>query len=137
MELHVKFESDGESLAGVHFRPENAQGKLPTVVCADGGGYVLILAAIDPRIKSVVSIVPVVDGFNNLRRAHDERRFVDIQAATMQHRRDRVVGKEGKITMASQTPYEELSVWPFPRVNGVFMQVKESEVPLPQESATQ
>lgn len=52
------------------------------------GGHVLILAAIDPRIKSVVSIVPVVDGFSNLRRAHGERCFADFQAATLRDRRD-------------------------------------------------
>lgn len=94
------------------------------------GGRVLILAAIDPRIKSVVSIVPVVDGFNNLHRAHVERRFVDLQAAILQVRRYRVSGKEGKIAMASLTPYGELSVWSFPGVNEDFMQVKESEATL-------
>jgi alpha/beta superfamily hydrolase len=119
------------ALTYVESRDDVESSRLSCLGISYSGGYVLILAAIDPRLKSVVSIVPVVDGFNNLRRAHDERRFVDIQAATIQHRRDRVAGKEGKIAMASQTPIEELSAWPFPRVNEVFMQVKESESEAP------
>lgn len=91
------------------------------------GGHVLILAAIDPRVKSIVSIVPVVDGHKNLHRAHGERHFADLQAAILRDRRVRATGgKEGKIAMASRTPYDELSVWPFPRVNEVFTEVKKT-----------
>lgn len=214
MQQNVKFASDGETIAGVLFRPDGAKGKLPTVVCAGGwcytkeivlphvarivnegavqvlafdyagfgessgtrrqhldpwqqisdyrnaltyaearddvdpsrlgclgisysGGHVLILAAIDPRIKSIVSIVPVVDGHNNLRRAHGERRFADLEAAILQDRRVRAAGgKEGKIAMASRTPYDELSVWPFPRVNEVFNEVKKTEAPLHEHWST-
>ena len=213
MQLKVEFPSDGETIAGILFRPDGAQGKLPTVVCAGGwcytkeivlphiakivneeavqvlafdyvgsgessgarrqhldpwqqisdyrnaltyaegredvdplrlgclgisysGGHVLILAAIDSRVKAVVSIVPVVDGFNNLRRAHGERRFADLEAAILQDRRIRATGKEGKIAMASRTPYDDLSVWPYPRVNEVFMQVKQTEAPLHEHWST-
>ncbi|KAH8690340.1 Alpha/Beta hydrolase protein [Talaromyces proteolyticus] len=214
MQLNVKFPSDGETIAGILFRPDDAQGKLPTVICAGGwcytkeivlphiarivneggvqvlafdyagfgessgkrrqhldpwqqisdyrnaltyaegrddvdpsrlgclgisysGGHVLILAAIDPRIKAVVSIVPVVDGYNNLRRAHGERRFADLEAAILHDQKARAAGKnEGKIAMASRTPYDELSVWPFPRVNEVFTQVKETEAPLHEHWST-
>ncbi|KAI7969469.1 hypothetical protein EIK77_005099 [Talaromyces pinophilus] len=213
MQLNVNFPSDGETIAGILFRPDGAQGKLPTVICAGGwcytkeivlphiarivneggvqvlafdyvgfgessglrrqhldpwqqisdyrnaltyaesrddvdslrlgclgisysGGHVLILAAIDSRIKSVVSIVPVVDGYNNLRRAHGERRFADLKAAILHDRRNRAGGKEGRIAMASRTPYDELSVWPFPRVNEVFMQVKQNEAPLHEHWST-
>ena len=34
------------------------------------GGHALILAAIDPRVKSIVSQIPVIDGYENMRRAH-------------------------------------------------------------------
>lgn len=214
MQLNVKFTSDGETLAGILFRPDGAQGKLPTVICAGGwcytkeivlphiarivnngavqvlafdyvgfgessgarrqhldpwqqisdyrnaltyaesrddvdpsrlgclgisysGGHVLILAAIDPRIKSIVSIVPVVEGYHNLRRVHGERRFADLEAAILQDRRVRATGgKESKIAMASSRPYEELSVWPFPRVNEVFLEVKQTEAPLHEHWST-
>lgn len=93
--------------------------------------HVLILAAIDPRAKSIVSIVPVVDGHKNLYRAHGEWYFANLQAAIFQDRRVRATGgKESKIAMASCTSYDELSVWPFPRVNEVFTEVKKTEAPL-------
>ena len=221
MHSNVNFSSNEETLAGILFRPDRAEGKLPTVICAGGwcytkeivlphiakivneegvqvftfdyagfgessgahrqhldpwqqisdyrnaltyaesrddvdasrlgclgisysGGHVLILAAIDPRIKSIVSIVPVVDGYNNLRRAHGERRFADLQAAILADRRQRVItssagnkgGNDGTIAMASRTPYDELSVWPFPRVHEVFMQVKQGEAPLHEHWST-
>jgi dienelactone hydrolase len=53
MELHVKFESNGETLAGVLFRPDNAQGKLPTVVCA--GGWCYTKEIILPHIARIVN----------------------------------------------------------------------------------
>lgn len=214
MQLNVKFPSDGESIAGILFRPDGVQGKLPTVICAGGwcytkeivlphiarivneggiqvlafdyvgfgessgarrqhldpwqqisdyrnaityaetrddvnparlgslgisysGGHVLILAAIDPRIKAIVSIVPVVDGYNNLRRAHGERRFADLQGAILDDRRRQVAGEnEGTIAMASLRPYDELSVWPSPRVNEVFAQVKQTEASLHEHWST-
>src|SRR3546814_3933030 len=34
------------------------------------GGHVIILAAIDERVKTVISHVPVIDGYENMRRIH-------------------------------------------------------------------
>jgi dipeptidyl aminopeptidase/acylaminoacyl peptidase len=34
------------------------------------GGHVLVLAAIDPRVRAIVSQIPVIDGYENMRRAH-------------------------------------------------------------------
>lgn len=53
MELHVNFESDRETLAGVLFRPDNAQGKLPTVVCA--GGWCYTKEIVLPHIARIVN----------------------------------------------------------------------------------
>ena len=39
----------------------------------------LILAATEPRIKAVVSVVPVVDGYANMKRVHGEVRFRDLE----------------------------------------------------------
>jgi dipeptidyl aminopeptidase/acylaminoacyl peptidase len=39
------------------------------------GGHALVLAATDPRVRSIVSQVPVVDGFENMRRAHGTMEF--------------------------------------------------------------
>jgi pimeloyl-ACP methyl ester carboxylesterase len=93
------------------------------------GGHVLILAATDPRIRAVVSVVPVVDGYATMRRVHGERRFADLQAAILHDRRSRTAGVDGRIPFSSLTPETELSVWPFPRIHEVFHQVKAAEAP--------
>ena len=206
MEQRVEFPSDGETLVGTLFRPDQAEGPLPTVVAAGGwcyvkeivlphvarivadqnvqflgfdyagfgesggdrrqhlnpwqqisdyrnaityvenrddadadrigalgisysGGHVLILAATDPRIKAVVSIVPVVDGYNNMKRVHGEARFRELEQAILQDRRKRATGEGGTWSMTTMTPFEELVVWPFPRTFEVFHQLKETEAP--------
>jgi len=93
------------------------------------GGHVLILAATDPRIKSVVSIVPVVDGYNNLKRAHGEARFRELEQAVLEDRRVRYDGEGGAFPMTAMDPLADLAVWPFPRTFEVFHQLKETEAP--------
>ncbi|KAH7002598.1 Alpha/Beta hydrolase protein [Ilyonectria destructans] len=101
------------------------------------GGHVLILAAIDSRVKAVVSVVPVVDGYANMRRVHGERRFADYQKAILEDRRERGRGVTGtKIAFATTTPETELSVWPFARVNQVFLELQKTEAPLHQHWST-
>jgi len=206
MELRVEFPSDGETLVGTLFRPDGAEGPLPTVVAAGGwcyvkeivlphvarlvagqnvqflgfdyagfgestgarrqhldpwqqisdyrnaityienrndadadnigvlgisysGGHVLILSAIDPRVKAAVSIVPVVDGYNNMKRVHGEARFRELELAILEDRRKRATGAGGTWSMTTMTPFEELVVWPFPRTFEVFHQLKETEAP--------
>jgi pimeloyl-ACP methyl ester carboxylesterase len=206
MEQRVEFPSDGETLVGTLFRPDGAEGPLPTVVAAGGwcyvkeivlphiarlvanqdvqflgfdyagfgessgarrqhldpwqqisdyrnaityvetrddadadrlgvlgisysGGHVLILSAIDPRVRAAVSIVPVVDGYNNMKRVHGEARFRELELAILEDRRKRATGDGGTWAMTTMTPFEELVVWPFPRTFEVFHQLKETEAP--------
>lgn len=213
MEQRVEFPSDGETLVGTLFRPDGAEGPLPTVVAAGGwcytkeivlphiarivneggvqflgfdyagfgesggkrrqhldpwqqisdyknaithvesradvdadrigafgisysGGHVLILAATDPRIKAIVSVVPVVDGYATMKRVHGEVRFVDFERAVLDDRRKRAEGEGGRIAFSSLDPTNELSVWPFPRIHEVFHQVKAAEAPLHEHWST-
>lgn len=94
------------------------------------GGHVLILAAIEPRITSIVSVVPVVDGYTTAKRNHGELRFVDLNQKILEARRLAGKGIDDHIAMATLTPGEELSVWPFPYNYEVFMNIKETEAPL-------
>jgi len=93
------------------------------------GGHVLILAASDPRVKAVVSVVPVVDGYATMKRVHGESRFVDFEAKILNARRQSAHGLDDSIAFATLTPAEELSVWPFPRIHEVFHQIKAAEAP--------
>jgi fermentation-respiration switch protein FrsA (DUF1100 family) len=206
VEQRVEFQSEGETMVGTLFRPDGAEGPLPTVVAGGGwcyvkeivlphvarivnergvqllgfdyrnfgesggqrrqhvdprmqlidyrnavtymerrddvdadaigafgisysGGHVLILAATDPRIKAVVSVVPVVDGYANMKRVHGEVRFRDLETAIQNDALARYDGEGGTIAMTTLTPHAEPSVWPFPRTHEVFNQLKATEAP--------
>jgi uncharacterized protein len=206
MEERVEFQSEGETLVGTLFRPDGAEGPLPTVVAAGGwcyvkeivlphvarivneggvqvlgfdyrnfgesggarrqhvdprmqiadyrnaitylerrddvdadaigafgisysGGHVLVLAAIDPRVKAVVSVVPVVDGYANMKRVHGEFRFREFEQAIHEDVVARYDGEGGTFPMTTLAPHEETSTWPFPTTYQVFKQLKETEAP--------
>lgn len=78
------------------------------------GGHVLIVGALDPRVKCIVSTIPVVDGYQNMMRSHGERRFADLQAVIMEDRRKRGEdsSKRGKMAMSVANPEEEICTWP-------------------------
>ncbi|MEU6559386.1 alpha/beta hydrolase [Nocardia nova] len=91
------------------------------------GGHALILAATDPRVKAAVGVVPVVEGYDNMRRAHGEIAFAALEAALLDDRRRRASGGAGAtLPMSSPVPGSELSTWPFPRIGEVFTSLKES-----------
>jgi uncharacterized protein len=206
VEQPVEFLSKGDTLRGTLFRPESAEGRVPTVVMAGGwcyvkeivlphiarivrgagvqvlafdyrgfgesdgsrrqhldpwmqiedyknaityaetrddvdpdaigafgisysGGHVLILAATDPRVKAVVSLVPVVDGYANMKRAHGEMRFRELEAEILADRRRRYSGEGGTIPFSTTKPAEELSTWPFAHTYRIFQEIKETEAP--------
>jgi uncharacterized protein len=96
------------------------------------GGHVLITAAIDPRPAFAISTIPVVDGFQTMRRVHGESRFAQLNRLIMEDRRDRFQGKpSGRMPMsAEKDPYGELSAWPFTHVYSAFIAIKKNEAPL-------
>jgi alpha/beta superfamily hydrolase len=90
------------------------------------GGHVLIVGAQDPRVRCVVSNIPVVDGLYNMRRAHGTVGFRKLSEAVLEDRRERMrSGKYGTIPFSAH-PYEELSTWPFPETKAPFMALKEA-----------
>lgn len=95
------------------------------------GGHVLITGASDPRVKAIVSNIPVVDGYANMRRVHGERRFGDLLALLAEDRRTRYPDptRGGTLPMSSMDPDKELSTWPYPHVFEVFHDLKEREAP--------
>lgn len=96
------------------------------------GGHVLITGALDPRVKCIVSTIPVVDGFANMNRAHGERRFQDLQEVVLEDRRKRFKNPadRGYIPMSSTKPFEEICTWPYPEVKTIFEDHKNKVAPL-------
>jgi predicted acyl esterase len=102
------------------------------------GGHVLAVGATDPRVKCVISNIPVVDGYENMRRVHGSTRFNELQALIMKDRveRARDGGAGGRMPMSSLKPFEELSTWPFQLIHEVFHDIKKREAPLHEHWST-
>ncbi|WP_219215981.1 alpha/beta hydrolase [Variovorax boronicumulans] len=95
------------------------------------GGHAIIVGATDPRVKAIISTVPVVEGYETMQRCHGERRFADLLKLVAEDRESRFAGKPSAfMAMSSPTPETELSVWPFPHVGKVFNEIKAKEAPL-------
>ena len=95
------------------------------------GGHVLITAATRPTFAT--STIPVVDGFQTMRRVHGETRFAQLNRLLSEDRRARFHGKpSGRMPMSPEkevTGNQELTAWPFPHVYSGFKTIKENEAP--------
>ncbi|HEY5333245.1 MAG TPA: alpha/beta hydrolase [Solirubrobacterales bacterium] len=102
------------------------------------GGHVLILGAIEPRIRCLVSNIPVVDGWENMRRVHGETKFAELRQRMLVDRRARYSDPETRemLPMSSLEPDAELSTWPFPSIHQGFAKIKADEAPLHRHDST-
>jgi cephalosporin-C deacetylase-like acetyl esterase len=102
------------------------------------GGHVLVLAATDPRVKAIVSQIPVVDGYRNMRRVHGGLGYRKLWDAVLEDRRLRYEdpAKRLYIPHASETPDTELSSWPFPETRTTFAALQATEAPLYENRST-
>ena len=102
------------------------------------GGHVLILAAIDPRVRAIVSQIPVIDGYHNMRRVHGTMGYRKLWDVILQDRRDRYVDPATRLYIphATAEPERDLSTWPFPETYATFKMLKEREAPLYENRST-
>ena len=102
------------------------------------GGHALILAAIDPRVKSIVSQIPVIDGYENMRRAHGTMEFRRLWDLVLKDRKLRYErpGERLYLPHATENSEAEVSSWPFPETVRTFMAIKAKEAPLYQNRST-
>jgi uncharacterized protein len=93
------------------------------------GGHVLILGAIDPRVRAVCSVVPVIDGWDNLRLSHGTVSFRALQSALSEARRR--LFETGEHTYFDHQPAAlgEVGTFPFPHSRETFVRLKASEAP--------
>lgn len=93
------------------------------------GGHVLILGALDPRVRAVCGVVPTVDGYQNMRLAHGTLGFRRLQAALLDARRK--LSATGEQTYLPHQPKDEseLATWPFPKSRVTFARLKETQAP--------
>ena len=93
------------------------------------GGHALIVGALDPRVKCVVSQIPIIEGWYNSMRAHGSVGFRELTALVNEERRNRyLTGKHGTIPHSGD-PKTEVVTWPHPETRPVFMKIKETTAP--------
>ena len=111
--------------------PEIDEDRIGVWGISYSGGHVLILGAIEPRIKCIVSNIPLIDGALTLRIGHGEARYREFQKFLLENRRERFNNPdaESKILMSSPTPFTEMCHWPYPDVYEGFMKLKETVAP--------
>ena len=94
------------------------------------GGHALVVGATDPRVKAIVSTIPVVDGWQTMQRVHGGLGFRRLREVVLADRRARFAGAEpGTVPMSSTDPGAEACVWPFPEVTRGFEGLKASDAP--------
>ena len=94
------------------------------------GGHVLIVGAIDPRVKCIISNIPVVDGYLTMKQVHSALTFRDLQKLIIEDRRRRqATGEYGYMPMSTEDPAHELTTWPFPEVTSAFLKFKNGVAP--------
>jgi dipeptidyl aminopeptidase/acylaminoacyl peptidase len=93
------------------------------------GGHVMILGALDPRVRAVCGVVPTVDGWQNMRLAHGTLGFRRLQEAILEARRK--LFATGEHTYIPHQPQAEgdLAVWPFPKSKVTFARLKQTQAP--------
>jgi fermentation-respiration switch protein FrsA (DUF1100 family) len=101
------------------------------------GGHALIVGATDPRVKCIVSQIPVVDGYRNMRRVHGTMEFRAFEQLLIDDRRRRfATGEDGFLPHAAPDPNAEVSTWPFPETFHTFKELKASEAPAYENRST-
>jgi hypothetical protein len=94
------------------------------------GGHVLIVGATDRRVRNVISIVPVVDGYVNMRRVHGTTGFRMFREAVERDRVERfATGEFGYMDMSTTQVGDVLCTWPFPETYDAFMELKNTVAP--------
>jgi len=96
------------------------------------GGHVLIVGATDPRVKSVVSNVPVIDGYETMWRMHGTVRFRMLKELIAEERLKRTDSGTHSYMPMSGTPTgpdDVLSVWPDDDVKKVFEELQATQAP--------
>ncbi|MCC6947297.1 MAG: alpha/beta hydrolase [Bradyrhizobiaceae bacterium] len=93
------------------------------------GGHSLIVGAIDPRVRCIVSQIPIIDGWYNSMRAHGSVGFRELTALINEERRSRYLSGQHGTIPHSGDPKTEVVTWPHPETKPIFMEIKRKTAP--------
>jgi pimeloyl-ACP methyl ester carboxylesterase len=93
------------------------------------GGHVFPVGAMDRRVRILISVVPMLDGYYNMLRANSNVGYRELQELIANDRVERFkTGKHGIIAHSAH-PHEKPSTWPAPETWPVFKKFKETVAP--------
>lgn len=118
------------AITWVETRPELDAERIGIWGISYSGGHVLIVGATDPRVRCIVSNIPVVDGWRTMKSVHSALAFRELGERIVEDRRKRMAtGEYGYIPMSTQDPAHELATWPFPEVTPPFLEFQKTVAP--------
>jgi uncharacterized protein len=100
------------------------------------GGHVLILGAIERRVRALCSIVPVIDGYDSMRLAHGTLGLRRLEAALAEARQRLYTTGEHTYLPHQPAAEGEVATWPFPKSRLTFARLKETQAPAYEGRAT-
>jgi uncharacterized protein len=132
----MQIEDYRNALSYLETRPDVDSDRLAAWGISYSGGHVLILGALDDRVQAVCSVVPVIDGWDNLRLGHGT---VSLRAlfAALRAARKRLY-ETGEQTYIDHQPVQigAVGTFPFPHSRETFKRLTKSEGPAYEGSAT-
>jgi cephalosporin-C deacetylase-like acetyl esterase len=126
----AQIEDYRNAISWAETRPELDPRRIALWGISYSGGHVLVVGATDPRVRCIVSNIPVVDGWATMQRVHGALAFRELQARILEDRRKRLAGADwGYLPMSTRDPARELSTWPFPEVTDAFLAFQSTVAP--------
>ena len=111
--LHEKIDKDRIGVWGISY----------------AGAHVFPVAVLDPRVRLVMSVVPMLDGWYNVLRANSNVGLRDLWDLINKDRIERFkTGQHGTIAHSAH-PHDKPSSWPAPETWPVFKKFKETVAP--------
>jgi alpha-beta hydrolase superfamily lysophospholipase len=137
LDPHDQIEDYKNALSYLESREDVDARRLGAWGISYSGGHVLILGAVDPRVRSVASIVPVIDGYANMQRAHGTLGFRRLKQTIRDARRRLYeTGEHSYIPHGAEDPLTEVCTWPFGANHSLFAWLKETQGPRYENRAT-
>jgi len=137
LDPHAQIEDYKNALSYLESRDDVDADRLGVWGISYSGGHVLILGATDPRVRCLASIVPVIDGYANLQRAHGTLRFRALKQTIRDARRKLYeTGEHSYIPHGAEDPFTEVCTWPFKANYSLFAWLKETQGPRYENRAT-
>jgi len=93
------------------------------------GGHVFPVAALDPRVKVILSVVPMLDGWYNTLRANSNVGLRELWDVIQEDRVERFKTGEHGTILHSAHPHDAPSTFPAPETWPIFKKFKETTAP--------